>query len=183
MEMQAQDIQKLAEDVLSLIRDYRILFSEVQLFILVSQPYYDAIKVNFPDRLLALPEHLREEKNDLIIVERGNQWIIQLQRATYPSPDNQFSFEYEGEITRPDADATLNKAQLSGIARKVLELIKRDQFDLHNFTMQITIPRDYYELVKNNFPERHPIDRIFGVSRERWAVDVMYLSIPLNLKN
>jgi hypothetical protein len=64
--------------------------------------------------------------------------------------------------------------QLDKLAQDVMDLLKQYKIPAEIFTMSILVPREYYETIKGNFPDRHPIDRIVGKGEENWAINIAY---------
>jgi hypothetical protein len=68
----------------------------------------------------------------------------------------------------------MDSEQLDMLAQDVMDLLKQYKIPAEVFTMRIRVPREYYETIKENFPDRHPIDRIVGKGEENWAINISY---------
>ena len=68
----------------------------------------------------------------------------------------------------------MDAERLGALAKDVMALLKNYDIPSERFVMSITVPREYYESIKENFPDRHPIDRIVSKSEQNWAIDITY---------
>jgi hypothetical protein len=68
----------------------------------------------------------------------------------------------------------MDKEQLSELAKNVMDLLKQYDIEAQRFNLKILVSREYYQSIKNNFPDRHPVDLIVGSSEENWGIDLLY---------
>ncbi len=64
----------------------------------------------------------------------------------------------------------MNSEALGKLAQNVMDLLKKYDIPTERFVMKILVPREYYEAIKENFPDRHPIGRIVGKGEENWSL-------------
>jgi hypothetical protein len=64
--------------------------------------------------------------------------------------------------------------RLGELAKDVIALLKNYEIPAEKFVMSILVSREYYESIKENFPDRPPIDQIVSKGEENWAIDISY---------
>jgi hypothetical protein len=70
--------------------------------------------------------------------------------------------------------ADLNPESLSNISEKIRAILEEAGIEVEKFNINILVTKDYYEAVKNNFPDRPPIDMTIGVTEVDWAIQLLY---------
>ena len=63
--------------------------------------------------------------------------------------------------------------KLEELAGKISALLDEYGIDSMMFTLGVRVTPQYYQTIKNNFPERHEVDLIVGVSRENWNINLI----------
>ncbi len=68
----------------------------------------------------------------------------------------------------------MDEEQLSELAKDMMDLLKEYDVPADNFALKILVPREYYQTIKENFPDRHPMDVIVGSGQENWSITILY---------
>jgi hypothetical protein len=74
----------------------------------------------------------------------------------------------------PQGATKMDAERLSELAKDVMDLLKKYDIPVEKFTLSILVPREFYQTIKENFPDRHPMDVIIGSGAENWAIDILY---------
>jgi hypothetical protein len=69
----------------------------------------------------------------------------------------------------------LNPEKLNEIASKIQAVLDEFEIDSRGFALNIRVSREYYQMIKENFPKRHSIDMIVSEKGREWAIDLHYL--------
>lgn len=70
----------------------------------------------------------------------------------------------------------MDAEKLAELAQDVMDLLKQHGIPAEIFTLSVLVPRDYFDSIKENFPDRHPVNRMVGAAAEKWSIDFL---IPL----
>jgi len=68
----------------------------------------------------------------------------------------------------------VDKERLRKLAQDVMVLLKEYAIPAEKFTLAILVPREYYQTIKENFPDRHPADIVVGHGEENWHIQLSY---------
>jgi hypothetical protein len=68
----------------------------------------------------------------------------------------------------------MNPDKLREIAGKLQQVFEEAGVEVEMFNLKIRVPREYYQSIKANFPDRHSIDMILGVGERDWSIDLLY---------
>ncbi len=69
----------------------------------------------------------------------------------------------------------MDKEKLYEMREKIDEILKKHDIECKSFTLDITVPKAYYESIKNNFDDRKIIDVIVGATERKWSITLGYL--------
>lgn len=64
---------------------------------------------------------------------------------------------------------------LKKIAESIQTLLK-DEYDItaHKLTLTLLVDKDFYDKIKDNFPDRHPSDLTIAEAEKDWAVMILW---------
>ena len=68
----------------------------------------------------------------------------------------------------------MDPERLHELADRVRGVLTEFGIELEGFTLGVTVTYEYYQSVKENFPNRHSADRIVGTAKQDWSIDLMY---------
>lgn len=72
----------------------------------------------------------------------------------------------------------MDKEQLGKLAQDVRNLLQKYDIPVEGFVMNILVPEEYYQTIKENFPDRHAMDVIVGSGEENWSIDITRPYVP-----
>lgn len=72
----------------------------------------------------------------------------------------------------------MDKRKLHELADEVSKLLERYGVTADTFSVNITVPKEYFDSIKDNFPDRNrQIDFIITHSTERWGISLGYAGL------
>jgi hypothetical protein len=145
-----------------LLLDQGIPVQILTVLILIPGEYYEQIKANFPD----------QHPTDRAVSASERNWSIVLNYS--PVQAAGLAENLEGSIipALPDADTTPEK--LKAINFSVWRLLANEQIPLLKLDINMLVKKNFYETIKENFPNRHPIDMVVNAGAENWTMQIQY---------
>ncbi|MCL4249033.1 MAG: hypothetical protein KJ065_12880 [Anaerolineae bacterium] len=75
----------------------------------------------------------------------------------------------------------MNRDSLYELADKIKALLIENGIAVEAFSLGIRVSKTTYDSFKDGFPDRHPVDRVFGVAEGNdWSISIMYSPYQAN---